>query len=178
MIFLREARSSEPASGLILSDIPRGPKDLGDGLIPCYVRAMDFATGKVEFERTHQSERGSYEIILTEQWDLRMTLRGVGTVDSFRHLIDTLEEIYQTYPNTPKIRAGVDLTGGENAPLRAQMMLGKWLLSRRHRVGKLAVFGGPPLPMKIARAVCSIAGMKEAAFFRTCEDGLRYLNGG
>lgn len=137
---------------------------------------MDFATGTVLIQRAHQTEIGSFDIILTEDWDLSMTLRGVGTVDSFRRLIDALEEVHTSYPDSPKIRAGVDLTGGENAPLRAQMMLGKWLLSRRGRVGRLAVFGGPPLPMKIARAVCSIAGMKEAEFFRTREEGLRYLN--
>lgn len=137
---------------------------------------MDFATGATEFHRAHQSERGSFEIILTENWDLSMTLKGVGTVETFRILIDALEELHQTYLDSPKIRAGVDLTGGENAPLRAQIMLGKWLLSRRDRVGRLAVFGGPPIPMKIARAVCALAGMRDAEFFKTREEGIRFLN--
>ena len=62
-----------------------------------------------------------------------------------------------------------------STPLRAQFVVGKWLFTRKKQLAQVAVFGGKPIEMKIARAVMTIARMKNAAFYDTREQAMAWL---
>jgi hypothetical protein len=134
-----------------------------------------FATGSILFHRSLEGDTAGYDLRLCEGWEVSLRMWGRGSVAHVARLIDDLDDLDRAFPDAPPMGTSIDLSGAEHAPLRVQMMLGKWLFKKRHRVGKMAVFGGPPLPMKIARAVCTIARMEQVAFFDAHDDALRFL---
>jgi hypothetical protein len=136
---------------------------------------VNFAVGSVMFHRTHTSESAGYDLRLCEGWQIALRMWGHGSVDHVHRLVDDLNELDRTYPSSPLVTVAVDLSGAVHAPLRVQLILGRWLVQKRHRVGKMAVFGGPPLPMKIARAVCAIARLHKVAFVDAHDDAVRFL---
>jgi hypothetical protein len=136
---------------------------------------VTFAIGPILFERAHQSDDAGYELRLCEGWEIVLKMWGRGSVPHAHRLVGDLDDLDRAFPTSPPIHAAIDLSGAVHAPLRVQMMLGKWLFQKRHRVRKMAVFGGPPLPMKIARAVCAIARMEHVAFFDAHDEALRFL---
>ena len=138
---------------------------------------VNFATGPTLFHRALESETSGYDLRLSEGWHVTLTMWGRGSVDHVERLLEHLDELDRDYADAPALAAAIDLSGAIHAPLRVQLMLGKWLFKKRHRVQKMAVFGGPPLPMKIARAVCSIARMEQVGFFEGREGALAFLAG-
>src|SRR5690606_27655440 len=100
---------------------------------------------------------------------------GHGSVAHVERLVSDLDDLDREVAGAPPMDALIDLTGAEHAPLRVQLILGKWLFKKRHRVHRMAVYGGPPLPMKIARAVCTIARMEQVGFFEGRSDALGFV---
>ena len=64
-----------------------------------------------------------------------------------------------------KTRTLVDLRALHSSPIRAQVVLGKWLFKNREVVDRLAVFGGRPWEMKLARGIMALARVREVGFF-------------
>jgi hypothetical protein len=139
------------------------------------LRNVDFASGSVLFHRSLEGDNGGYDLRLCEGWHVSLKMWGRGTVGHVERLIEDLDDLDRAFPAAPGMDTAIDLTGAEHAPLRVQLMLGKWLFKKRHRVNKMAVYGGPPLPMKIARAVCTIARMEQVGFFERHDDALHFL---
>ncbi len=71
----------------------------------------------------------------------------------------------------------LDLRKLDGVPLRAQFLLGKWLLGNKHLFYRIAVFGGKAWEMNFARAVAKVAGFKNIGFYDDEASSLRYLNG-
>lgn len=136
---------------------------------------MDFAQGPVLFHRELRDGNSGYDLRLCEGWEVYLTLRGKGSVENAAKPLASLDELDRTFADSPPVACAIDLSSAENAPLRVQLMLGQWLLKKRHRIHKMAVFGGPPLPMKIARAVCTIARMEQVAFLDSRGEALGFL---
>ena len=65
----------------------------------------------------------------------------------------------------------------EGVPLRAQFLLGKWLLNNKQHFLRIAVFGGKPWEMNMGRAVAKIARFQNIGFFADEPASLAYLNG-
>lgn len=90
---------------------------------------------------------------------------GKGSINGARALIEIIDELREQFGHDIVISSLVDMRKLDGAPIRAQFIIGKWLLSRKKQVSKVAVFGGKPFEMGIARAVMTIAGMGSKAFF-------------
>jgi len=90
---------------------------------------------------------------------------GKGSMPGAKALVDLVESIRAELGQEIVISALVDMRKLDGAPLRAQFLIGKWLLSRKRQIDRVAVFGGKPFEMGIARAVMTIAGMGQKAFF-------------
>lgn len=101
---------------------------------------------------------------------------GKGSMGGAKALIDLVESIRDELGHHILITALVDMRKLDGAPLRAQFTLGKWLLMRKKQMDKIAIFGGKPFEMGIARAVMTIAGMgSKANFGNHLDEALRFL---
>lgn len=101
---------------------------------------------------------------------------GKGSMTGAKALIDLIDAIRDEVGHHVLISALVDMRKLDGAPLRAQFTIGKWLLTRKKQMDKVALFGGKPFEMGIARAVMTIAGMGAKAHFgNQLGDALRFL---
>ncbi|PIE16344.1 MAG: hypothetical protein CSA66_07425 [Proteobacteria bacterium] len=103
---------------------------------------------------------------------------GAGSMAGARALTELLDELRALIGTDKRFVAIVDLRDLAGAPLRAQFHIGKWLFARKRQIERVAVFGGRPFEMRIARAVMKIARMREASFFDSLDDALRWLGWG
>ncbi len=105
-----------------------------------------------------------------------MVFDGKGTMDGARAVITLADSVRAELGPGKILAALVDMRRLDGAPLRSQFVLGKWLLSTRKTIDKVAMFGGSPFDMGLARAVMTIAGMgKKAHFGQRREDALAFL---
>lgn len=96
---------------------------------------------------------------------LLVVFLGRGSVAGAHALCALIDELRDEIGHTTMISALVDMRQVYSAPLRAQAIIGRWLLTRRNQIERLAVFGGGRLEMAIAKAIMTIAGMGQKAFF-------------
>ncbi len=136
---------------------------------------MPFAAGAQIFHREAEVNGGKTVVKLHEGWECTVLLEGTGSVEGARVLCECLEAMLDAFPDSPPGRVAVDLAGMRKTPLRAQFIIGRWLLAHRERVERVAVFEGQPIEMKIARAVMAIARMKDVGFFDRRADGLAFV---
>lgn len=119
---------------------------------------------EIRISRSHDSGESRYTLVLYESLLLHVTLGGKGTMAGVERLLAAMEEMEQCLRPGEKVNALIDLKALDGAPLRAQLRLGKWLLARRERAARIAIFGGKPVEIAVARAVMKIARMHHVCF--------------
>ena len=100
---------------------------------------------------------------------------GKGTMAGTRAFVDMLDESAMVVGEDVNVRALVDLRELTGSPLRSQLLLGKWLLKNKHRFHRIAVFGGDPWEMKLARTVATLARFKNIGFYDDETPSMEYL---
>ena len=78
---------------------------------------------------------------------------GRGSVDGARSVTEMMDQVRDELGHDVVFEALVDMRDLDGAPLRAQFVIGKWLLGRKKQIAKVAIFGGKPFEMKVAAAV-------------------------
>ncbi len=127
-------------------------------------------------ERTWSEVGQRIHITLDADHRTVVVLDGKGSMPGTKALIDLMESIRDQIGHGILISALVDMRKLDGAPLRSQFVLGKWLLMRKKQMDRIAVFGGKPYEMGIARAVMTIAGMGAKTFFGNhLDDAVRFL---
>ena len=128
------------------------------------------------FEHTWRGDVGHFE--MTISGDLLGITRfyGKGTMDGTRAFIAALDEGRDAVADAGMVRALIDLRQLEGVPLRAQLMLGKWLRSNKDRFNAIAVFGGKPWEMKFVKAVTKIAGFTNVGFYEGEKGAMDFLS--
>lgn len=127
-------------------------------------------------ERRWQEPGQLIHITVDAQYRAAVVLDGKGSMNGAKALTDLVDSLRDELGHHIMISALVDLRRLDGAPLRAQFVLGRWLLMRKKQMDKIAVFGGKPFEMGIARAVMTIAGMGSKAHFgNSLPDALRFL---
>jgi len=101
---------------------------------------------------------------------------GKGTMDGARAFLRFADEAIVHFGDDYRTQSLVDLSELHGAPLRSQFLLGKWLFKNKRYIQKIAVFGGKPYEMTIAKAVMKIARMKQVDFFKRGDEARRFLN--
>jgi hypothetical protein len=96
---------------------------------------------------------------------LRVVFDGRGSLAGAEALCALVDAIRDEVGHSRPIEALVDMRKAGPAPLRAQVIVGRWLLGRKGQITRIAVFGGGKVEMALARAVMTIAGMGQRAFF-------------
>lgn len=132
--------------------------------------------GKLIFQRVWEDKDGG-RILFSVDDSYRGLARmiGKGTMEGARMYVSILDEAKAFVGTEAKTRGIVDLRELYGAPFRAQFLLGRWLLRNKESFDRLAVFGGRPFEMKIARAIAKIARMDRIGFFDREQEALDYL---
>lgn len=131
----------------------------------------------IRIARTHEAAGSRFTLTLNDSLLLHIVLAGKGTAHGVEILLGHLEEMEQTLAPDERIDALIDLTALNGAPLRAQLRLGKWLLARRERANRIAIFGGKPIEIAVARAVMKIARMHHVSFSAHESEARAFLGG-
>lgn len=105
------------------------------------------------------------EVDIDDAWRMLVVFHGQGSVEGAHAICRLIDEIRDELGHDKVISALVDMRRIYSAPLRAQAIIGRWLLSRKQQIAKIAVFGGGRLEMAVAKAVMTIAGMGQKATF-------------
>jgi|GEM_PF-2035859 len=105
------------------------------------------------------------EIDIDDNHRMLVVFFGRGSNDGARALCKLIDEIRDEIGHDTMMSALVDMRLVHSAPLLAQAIIGRWLLTRKKQINRIAVFGGGKLEMSVARAVMTVAGMGKKAFF-------------
>ena len=132
---------------------------------PCYL-----------VDREYTDAAGRFRFVILEESLLALArFRGKGTVAGTRAFAEMLEESTQLLPPGRKVMAIADLSELYKTPMRAQFILGKWLLTRRSICGRIAVVGAAAWERKLATAVFKLARLSDIGFFATQGEAQRYM---
>tara|TARA_R110002096_G_scaffold16898_12_gene58086 strand:- start:27360 stop:27782 length:423 start_codon:yes stop_codon:yes gene_type:complete len=128
------------------------------------------------YETTWEQGDDSFRMSLDENHCAMVRFHGKGSMAGTKAFIAALDEGQAVVGETNDVRAVIDLSDLSGVPLRAQVLLGKWLLANKHHFHSIAVFGGKAWEMNFARAVAKIARFKNIGFFADEDSSLRYIN--
>ena len=127
-------------------------------------------------DRDYNDAHGRFRFVILEESLVALArFRGKGTVAGTRAFADMLEESTRILPPGRKVRAIADLSELYKTPMRAQFILGKWLLTRRSICGRIAVVGAAAWERKLAAAVFKLARLSDIGFFATQREAQVYM---
>jgi hypothetical protein len=132
----------------------------------------------VRYEKRYFNGQGGFRVVFDERSRATMSFDGKGTMEGTHALVEVLEEVERLMRPGEKVDACVDLSQMDGAPLRSQFVLGKWMVERRQKFGRLAIYGGKAIEMGVARAVMKIAGIQSVGFFDTETQARAWLERG
>ena len=118
---------------------------------------------------------GWFTVVLDADRILTTTINGTGTVHGTRALVAMYDEISSKREGDEVVDSVMDLRGLSKTPLRAQAIMGKWLLKHRHEIDRVAMVGAKPWERKVAQAVLKVARFERAAFFETLAQASAWL---
>jgi len=131
-------------------------------------------TGVVFREHSQQGD-SAYTVEVRSDWRAMLVLRGAGTIGRVYEIIDVLDRGDAATGDCPPMLGAVDLSGVRSAPVRAQFILGRWLLGRRNKFARIAVFEGRPFAMMLGRTAMKIARFHNVGFFQCRREAYRWL---
>lgn len=127
-------------------------------------------------DRTWSESGQRIHITMDDLHRVVVVFDGKGSMAGGQALMTLIDELRDQYGHDLVISALVDMRKLDGAPLRVQFLLGRWLLTRKKQISKIAIFGGKPIEMGIARAVMTISGMAhKASFGNHLADAMRFL---
>jgi len=118
----------------------------------------------LRFDKTYRDSNGEFRVTMDEDAMIVMGFDGRGSIQGTWALVGILDEVTALLDAHEKVRCVVDLRGLSSTPLRAQLILGKWLFQHRGNVKAIAIYGARPWEKKLAKAVMKIARLKQVAF--------------
>jgi hypothetical protein len=128
------------------------------------------------YEKSYRDEKVHYTLTVDQNRHGEVAFIGKSTIPGTEAFIAMAEELGDVVGDE-KLVLIVDLSKMDGAPLRAQMMLGKWLMKNKDRFERIAVFGGKPSEMNLARGIMKIARMDRVGFFNSRDEVDGWLRG-
>ena len=104
-----------------------------------------------------------------------IVLHGRATLGGAKALVASFNEMANLRQGAETVDVLMDLSGLTKTPLRAQALLGKWLISNRSLVGRVAIFGAKTWEHRVSKAVFRFARFEATGLFRTREEAARWL---
>ena len=135
------------------------------------------AMAEILLSEVHDDGSTRLEFVLTGHPTGRravLTATGHGTMEGAHAMVRFLDMALAA-PGQGTSSALMRIGGVESTPIRAQFLLGKWLLKNKSRVGLVSVVGAKAWERKLATAVCAIASFKSLTFHQTESEGRAWL---
>lgn len=131
---------------------------------------------KVLSERTYSDEHGTISLRVDDRHRAIAVLTGRATTEGSRRLVALIDEIQSELEQHIRISVLGDMRAVRGAPIRAQALLLKRLLSGKKRLDKAAFVIDNPLEVGVASTLLALAGMRaQARIYRDVGDALRFL---
>jgi len=126
-------------------------------------------------ERSYQDDLVRFTVTLDGDDETVVVVRGKGSMPGAHAMLGYLDEAMARLSGARPARFFFDVTGVRGAPLRSQLMFGKWFYRHRKQVTRGVVVGAGPVERRLATAVCSIAGVRNVRFFERAEEARAWL---
>lgn len=118
------------------------------------------------FERRFEDARGWFECYVDHRYWSVARFHGHGSMDGARAAVAALDDAVRVLgASGHPVYALADLSDLQGTPIRAQFTLGKWLFRHKRHFARIAIFGGRPWEMHLAKAIMTIARMDRVSFF-------------
>lgn len=124
----------------------------------------------VDVKWTNPKGDGGFTIVITAAYEGVIRTHGKGTMDGSRAVIAAMNDALERIGTDHQLTGLVDLGELSGSPMRAQFMLGKWLLGHRKIFGQVVIFGGKAWERKLAKAIIAIARLGQNVTFLETED--------
>ena len=121
-------------------------------------------------QEEYRDKHVSFTLSLSGDSRLSAVFTGKGSNPGTRRFIELVEKGIGIV-GEGNLRVLMDMQQLGSVPIRSQMMMGKWLLSVKSRIGKVAVVGGGSL----ARTLSKSAGMEQVRFFEQRNEAVGWL---
>lgn len=106
---------------------------------------------------------------------LDVHVTGKGTMPGAHAMVAFLDEVVAALGEGGTARFHYDITGVRGAPLRAQLLFGRWFMRHRAIVERGAIVSTSAFERGFASAVCGIAGVRNVRFFERDADARAWL---
>jgi hypothetical protein len=124
----------------------------------------------VLLQENYKDQNVHFTLSLAETGLLHVSFTGKGSNPGTRRFISLVEEGI-AIEGTGSLQVLMDMRELTSVPLRSQVMMGKWLMAIKGRLGKVAVVGGG----SVARGLARTAGMKQVRFFQGIAEAEEWL---
>lgn len=119
------------------------------------------------FEREYRDHKTWFTAQAVDPYRIVVRFHGRGTVEGTQAFLRVIDEAIEAYPDELPKCALLDVSDLQKTPLRSQIIMGHWLLTKKHLIGHVALLGARRWERAIAKAVMKIARMNRIDFFKT-----------
>lgn len=131
--------------------------------------------GSLIFHESWSDARVRFTVDMDAAFQITVRFEGRGSMDGTHAFIALVDRCLAMEGARGRVRGLVDLSQLDGAPLRSQLVLGRWLLGCRDAFDRLAIAGGGRFERGLAKAVTSMARMENVGFFDTASEASGWL---
>jgi len=129
------------------------------------------------FERSYRDHKSWFTAQAHDRYRIVVRFHGRGTIEGTKAFLAVMDESIAEFPEELPKSALLDVSDFRKTPLRSQILMGHWLLTKKHLVGHVALVGARAWERAIAKAVMKLARMNRIDFFKTEIAALQWLDG-
>ena len=118
---------------------------------------------------------GWFTVAVDSDHMLVVAIHGKGTMKGTRALVVMFDEITYMREDDEILDVMMDLSDLSKTPLRAQAVMGKWLVTSRAFVDRVAIAGAKAWERRMAQAIFKLARFDRAALFKSPEQACAWL---
>lgn len=131
-------------------------------------------------ERSYDDGQVRFVVTADAADQVTIVVRGRGTLAGAERMIEYLDEAIVGASPGQQLRLFFDVAHVRGAPLRSQLLFGKWLFGHRRALRRAVVFGAAPWERRLATVACKVGGFDAFRFFdeQHRDDARRWLSDG
>jgi|GEM_PF-3961271 len=129
------------------------------------------------FQRSYRDHKTWFTAQAHDPCRIVVRFHGRGTVPGTHAFLAVIDEAITEFPDELPKSALLDVSDLKKTPLRSQIIMGHWLLTKKHLIGHVALVGARAWERAIAKAVMKLARMNRIDFFKTEDAAIRWLDG-
>lgn len=138
------------------------------------------AAATPRLERSYDDGQVHFVVTADAGDQVTIVVRGRGTLAGAERMIEYLDEALAGAGPGRQLRLFFDVARVRGAPLRSQLLFGRWLFGHRRALRRAVVFGAAAWERRLATVVCKVGGFDAFRFFdeQHGDDARRWLADG